>query len=75
MCFGSSCPICSGKSWRGCGSHVPSVLSSVPESEWCTCSPKFSASNGKEYPPQAGTGTAASSNTNAKDGDAGKNEL
>ncbi|KAK3995984.1 hypothetical protein QBC44DRAFT_4937 [Cladorrhinum sp. PSN332] len=55
------------KSWRGCGSHVPSVLSSVPEKEWCTCTPKFAvaSSNGeKEYPPQAGTGTAASAEKN-----------
>ncbi|KAK4231522.1 hypothetical protein QBC38DRAFT_465961 [Podospora fimiseda] len=59
MCFGSTCPICSLKTWRGCGSHVPSVLSSTPKTEWCTCIPRFTASNGQEYPPQAGTGTAA----------------
>ncbi|KAK4169472.1 hypothetical protein QBC43DRAFT_283924 [Cladorrhinum sp. PSN259] len=70
MCFGANCPICSLKSWRGCGSHVPSVLSSVPESDWCTCTPRFTAaSNGKEYPPQAGTGKAASESTAAENKD------
>ncbi|KAK0736969.1 hypothetical protein B0T21DRAFT_154901 [Apiosordaria backusii] len=51
MCFGSSCPNCSKQSWRGCGSHVPSVLGSVPEDEWCTCEPKFPVA-GKDYPPK-----------------------
>ncbi|KAK4190045.1 hypothetical protein QBC35DRAFT_491158 [Podospora australis] len=57
MCFGATCPNCSKQSWRGCGSHVPSVLSSVPEEDRCTCEPKFQAADGKEYPPQAGTGS------------------
>ncbi|KAK0661178.1 hypothetical protein QBC41DRAFT_330600 [Cercophora samala] len=58
MCFGSSCPNCSKQSWRGCGSHVPSVLGSVPEDKWCTCEPKFTVA-GKDYPPQAGQGKPA----------------
>ena len=40
------------KSWRGCGSHVPSVLDSVPENERCTCQPRFKVGD-KEYPPAA----------------------
>ncbi|VBB86496.1 Putative protein of unknown function [Podospora comata] len=62
MCFGSSCPNCSKQSWRGCGSHVPSVLGSVPEDKWCTCEPKFTVS-GKDYPPQAGQGKPAGSSS------------
>ncbi|KAK4179270.1 hypothetical protein QBC36DRAFT_322949 [Triangularia setosa] len=60
MCFGSSCPNCSKQSWRGCGSHVPSVLGSVSEDKWCTCEPKFNV-GGKDYPPQAGQGKPAGS--------------
>ena len=40
------------KSWRGCGSHVPQVLDSVPENQWCGCEPRVKV-NGKAYPPQA----------------------
>ncbi|KAI8221756.1 putative sterigmatocystin biosynthesis P450 monooxygenase STCB [Colletotrichum sp. SAR 10_77] len=36
--------------WRGCGQHIPSALSGVPEDQWCTCTPKVTV-NGKEYPP------------------------
>ncbi|KAK4196612.1 hypothetical protein QBC40DRAFT_286926 [Triangularia verruculosa] len=64
MCFGSSCPNCSKQSWRGCGSHVPSVLGSVPEDQWCTCEPKFTVA-GKSYPPQAGQGRQPSSGGSA----------
>ncbi|OHE92771.1 cytochrome P450 [Colletotrichum orchidophilum] len=39
--------------WRGCGKHIPSALGSVPEDQWCICTPKVTV-NGKEYPP-AGT--------------------
>lgn len=40
------------KSWRGCGRHIPSAMSGVPESEWCTCDPKVEV-GGKSYPPAA----------------------
>ncbi|CAJ2506232.1 Uu.00g003620.m01.CDS01 [Anthostomella pinea] len=40
------------KSWRGCGSHIPSALSGVPEDQWCTCEPPVMI-NGKAYPPAA----------------------
>jgi hypothetical protein len=36
--------------WFGCGFHVPSVMDSIPEDEWCTCEPKVKK-DGKEYPP------------------------
>ncbi|KJR83254.1 uncharacterized protein SPSK_04722 [Sporothrix schenckii 1099-18] len=47
------------QTWRGCGRHIPQALSGVPETEWCACTPKVTV-DGKEYPPAAGTGTAAS---------------
>lgn len=40
------------QSWRGCGSHLPTVFANVPEDQWCTCEPKYEV-NGKEYPPAA----------------------
>ena len=40
------------QAWRGCGSHLPSVFSNVPEDQWCTCEPKVEV-NGKQYPPAA----------------------
>jgi len=39
-----------GTTWYGCGSHIPSVLDSVPESERCDCGPQVER-NGKMYPP------------------------
>jgi hypothetical protein len=44
------------KTWWGCGSHIPSVMDQVPESDRCTCTPKVNA-DGKEYPPK-GAGPA-----------------
>lgn len=38
--------------WWGCGNHIPGVLDSVDEKEWCTCEPKVEK-NGKQYPPMA----------------------
>ncbi|KAJ5604902.1 hypothetical protein N7510_010056 [Penicillium lagena] len=38
--------------WWGCGSHIPSVMDSVPESERCACEPKVEK-DGKMYPPKA----------------------
>ncbi|CEI68726.1 unnamed protein product [Fusarium venenatum] len=52
MCFGATCPTCSKKSWRGCGNHVQQVFNQVPESQWCTCTPRTKI-GGKEYPPAA----------------------
>ncbi|KAK0623324.1 hypothetical protein B0T14DRAFT_564699 [Immersiella caudata] len=52
MCMSATCPTCSKQSWRGCGSHVQSVFSGVPEDKWCTCEPKVDI-NGKKYPPAA----------------------
>ncbi|KAH6890357.1 hypothetical protein B0T10DRAFT_560872 [Thelonectria olida] len=52
MCYGATCPTCSKKSWRGCGSHIPQALAGVPENQWCTCGPRTKV-DGKEYPPAA----------------------
>ncbi|QPC78771.1 hypothetical protein NXS19_009076 [Fusarium pseudograminearum] len=52
MCFGATCPTCSKKAWRGCGNHVQQVFDKVPESQWCTCTPRTKI-GGKEYPPAA----------------------
>lgn len=38
--------------WWGCGNHIPSVMDSIPESEWCTCEPKVEK-DGKQYPPKS----------------------
>ncbi|KAK4137847.1 hypothetical protein BT67DRAFT_123417 [Trichocladium antarcticum] len=51
MCMPATCPTCDKKTWRGCGSHIASVFTDVPEKEWCTCEPKVEV-DGKEYPPQ-----------------------
>ncbi|KAK9340984.1 hypothetical protein V1521DRAFT_422830 [Lipomyces starkeyi] len=48
MCKPSVCDTCSGKTWFGCGLHIPSVLDSVPKEEWCKC-PK---PEGSQYPPK-----------------------
>ncbi|KAK9428243.1 hypothetical protein V1505DRAFT_377580 [Lipomyces doorenjongii] len=47
MCHQSTCATCSGKTWFGCGHHIPSVLDHIPKEEWCSC-PK---SEGSQYPP------------------------
>ncbi|KAK7222897.1 hypothetical protein V2G26_010900 [Clonostachys chloroleuca] len=52
MCVGAICITCSKKSWRGCGNHIPQVLSGVPEEQWCSCQPKVNI-NGNKYPPSA----------------------
>ncbi|RYP22980.1 hypothetical protein DL767_008938 [Monosporascus sp. MG133] len=52
MCYGATCPTCSKKSWRGCGNHIPSALSGVPQDRWCTCTPPVMV-DGKAYPPAA----------------------
>lgn len=40
------------KSWLGCGKHIPTALSGVPEADWCTCEPKVEV-DGQQYPPAA----------------------
>lgn len=45
--------------WWGCGQHIPRVMDSVPQSDWCTCNPKTTV-NSKEYPPKNGKGKASS---------------
>ncbi|KAK4239789.1 hypothetical protein C8A03DRAFT_32153 [Achaetomium macrosporum] len=55
MCMSAVCPTCSKTTWRGCGSHIPSVFANIPEDEWCTCEPKVEK-EGKQYPPQAPSG-------------------
>ncbi|KAK1750765.1 hypothetical protein QBC47DRAFT_393492 [Echria macrotheca] len=52
MCMQATCPTCSKTSWRGCGSHIPSVFASIPEDKWCTCEPRTEV-GGKQYPPMA----------------------
>ncbi|RYP91047.1 hypothetical protein DL770_002877 [Monosporascus sp. CRB-9-2] len=52
MCYSATCPTCSKKSWRGCGNHIPSALSGVPQDRWCTCTPPIVV-DGKAYPPAA----------------------
>ncbi|KAI6772284.1 hypothetical protein HG530_003242 [Fusarium avenaceum] len=39
-------------SWWGCGSHIQSVLDSIPEAERCSCEPKVEV-GGVSYPPMA----------------------
>ncbi|TGO12204.1 hypothetical protein BTUL_0092g00040 [Botrytis tulipae] len=57
MCRQASCPICQKETWIGCGQHLPSVFSSIPADQECTCIPKFEK-DGVQYPPKVGTGTA-----------------
>ncbi len=38
--------------------HIPGVMDSIPENDWCTCTPK-KVVDGKEYPPKKGTGEAS----------------
>ncbi|THV51295.1 hypothetical protein BGAL_0116g00270 [Botrytis galanthina] len=45
------------ETWIGCGQHLPSVFSSIPADQECTCIPKFEK-DGVQYPPKVGTGTA-----------------
>ncbi|KAH8662729.1 hypothetical protein BGZ61DRAFT_323295, partial [Ilyonectria robusta] len=44
---------CLGKrTWGGCGRHIPSVITGVPEDQRCTCKPRVEV-GGKYYPPAA----------------------
>ena len=38
--------------------HIPGVMNSIEESEWCTCVPKKTV-DGVDYPPKAGEGKVA----------------
>lgn len=38
--------------WWGCGSHVATVMDSVPEDQRCSCEPQVER-GGKMYPPMA----------------------
>ncbi|KAK9448565.1 uncharacterized protein V1518DRAFT_427723 [Limtongia smithiae] len=55
MCKPSVCSKCSGKTWWGCGLHIPSVLDAVPKSEWCTCE----KTAGSAYPPKGDSPSGA----------------
>lgn len=37
MCYPVTCSTCKKTTWGGCGSHVDSVMKSVPASRRCTC--------------------------------------
>ncbi|KAI5862725.1 hypothetical protein GGS23DRAFT_597506 [Durotheca rogersii] len=52
MCMKATCSSCGKVTWFGCGSHIGSVLDSVPADQWCTCEPKVDV-NGTQYPPKA----------------------
>ncbi|KAH6978528.1 hypothetical protein EDB82DRAFT_505147 [Fusarium venenatum] len=39
-------------SWWGCGSHIPSVMDTVPDADRCACEPKVEV-GGVSYPPMA----------------------
>ncbi|KAJ5498250.1 hypothetical protein PEX1_028620 [Penicillium expansum] len=52
MCMKATCSTCNKVTWWGCGSHIPSVMDSIPEGEWCSCAPQVDK-DGKKYPPKA----------------------
>ncbi|WZH44677.1 hypothetical protein QYS62_005703 [Fusarium acuminatum] len=52
MCKKATCGTCNKTSWWGCGSHIQSVLDSIPEAERCSCEPKVEV-GGVSYPPMA----------------------
>ncbi len=37
MCYEVTCSTCKKTTWGGCGSHVDSVMKSVPASRRCEC--------------------------------------
>ncbi|KAK8152191.1 hypothetical protein BKA80DRAFT_211634 [Phyllosticta citrichinensis] len=51
MCKKATCDTCHKTTWWGCGNHIPSVMTNVPEDEWCGCDPKVEV-DGKQYPPK-----------------------
>lgn len=40
-----------GKTWMGCGAHVPSVMDKIPVMQWCSCEQGRVVKGGKTYPP------------------------
>ncbi|KAJ5734354.1 hypothetical protein N7493_003140 [Penicillium malachiteum] len=52
MCMKAQCSTCNKVTWWGCGAHIPSVMDSIPEGEWCACAPQVEK-DGKKYPPKA----------------------
>ncbi|KIW05579.1 uncharacterized protein PV09_03454 [Verruconis gallopava] len=54
MCKSATCSECHGKTWWGCGNHVPMVMDKVEESDRCKCEPKVEK-DGKKYPPMGKT--------------------
>ncbi|RSL72691.1 hypothetical protein CEP54_000788 [Fusarium duplospermum] len=52
MCKKATCGTCNKTSWWGCGSHISSVLDTVPAAERCECEPKVEV-GGTSYPPMA----------------------
>ncbi|KAF2770447.1 hypothetical protein EJ03DRAFT_310784 [Teratosphaeria nubilosa] len=54
MCMKATCSKCQKTTWRGCGSHIPSVMDNIPQNEQCTCEPKVER-DGKKYPPAGST--------------------
>ncbi|GKT97801.1 hypothetical protein FLAG1_00199 [Fusarium langsethiae] len=52
MCKKATCGTCNKTSWWGCGSHIPSVMDTIPDSDRCACEPKVEV-GGVSYPPMA----------------------
>ncbi|KAJ5142940.1 uncharacterized protein N7515_001727 [Penicillium bovifimosum] len=52
MCKKATCSSCKKSTWFGCGLHIPSVMDTIPEGEWCSCTPQVEK-EGKKYPPKA----------------------
>lgn len=49
-----------GKTWIGCGLHIPYAMSLVPKELWCTCISGSGVES--EYPPKFGDGVANEEN-------------
>ncbi|ODV91964.1 hypothetical protein CANCADRAFT_30245 [Tortispora caseinolytica NRRL Y-17796] len=47
MCMETTCGKCKGKTWYGCGQHIPSVMDNIDPKEWCSCD-----KGGSKYPPK-----------------------
>ncbi|CAF3442667.1 unnamed protein product [Fusarium graminearum] len=48
----ATCGTCNKTSWWGCGSHIPSVMDTIPDADRCACEPKVEV-GGVSYPPMA----------------------
>lgn len=49
MCYPVTCSTCKKTTWGGCGSHVDSVMKSVPASRRCTCEKKSAPTGGRGF--------------------------